>query len=120
MRKSSPKRSYKDYLLDMEDALNKIEKFSEGFDFEKFCEDEKTQEAIIRKFEIVGEAVGKVPVKVKKEHASIPWKKISNMRNKLIHEYFGINKEVVWKTIKEDIPTLKGEMLKLMKNLLIA
>ncbi|OGZ79419.1 MAG: hypothetical protein A2528_03005 [Candidatus Staskawiczbacteria bacterium RIFOXYD2_FULL_37_9] len=95
MRKSSPRRSCKDYLLDIENALNKIEKFSDGFVFEKFCEDEKTQEAIIIKFEIIGEAAGKIPAKVKKENANIPWKKISSMRNKLIHEYFGINSRLV-------------------------
>ncbi len=116
MRKSSPKREFKDYLLDMVYSIERIEKFVEGFDFEKFRQDEKTIFAVIRAFEIIGEAVKNIPAKIKSKHKEIPWKIMAGMRDKLVHEYFGVNKEVVWKTIKEDIPGLKDKMFDLLNE----
>jgi len=100
------KREYKDYINDIIDAIERIEKFTKGFTFEEFEKDEKTVLAVVRTLEIMGEAVKNVPVSVKNEHKEIPWRKITGMRDKLIHEYFGVNNKVVWKTIKEDIPNI--------------
>ncbi len=100
------KREYKDYINDVIEAIERIEKFTKGFTFEEFEKDEKTVFAVVRTLEIIGEAVKNVPVSVKNEHKEIPWKKIAGMRDKLIHEYFGVNNKVVWKTIKEDIPSI--------------
>ncbi len=119
MIKSSLKRNYEDYLFDISDAINKIEKFCVGFDLEKFSQDEKTQDAVIRRFEIIGEAVNNIPTKVKNRYKEIPWKEMAGMRNKLVHEYFGVDKKVVWKTIKEDVPELKEKILKIIKDLKI-
>ena len=117
MRKNSKKRDYKDFLIDISYSIEQIEKFVAGFDFEKFKQDEKTKDAVIMRIGILGEAVNNLPKKLKKEHKEIPWQGIAGMRNKLIHEYFGINVEVVWKTTKEDVPELKKKMLELMKEL---
>ena len=117
MRKNSIKRDYKDFLLDIFYSIDLIEKFVAGFDFEKFKQDEKTKDAVIMRIGILGEAVNNLPKKFRKEHKEIPWQDIANMRNKLIHEYFGIDVEVVWETAKEDVPELKIKMLELIKEL---
>ena len=119
MKKTSSRRDYKDYLFDINDTINKIEKFCKGFNLAKFKQDEKTHDAVIRRFEIIGEAVKNIPARVKNKYKEIPWKEMAGMRNKLVHEYFGVNTEVVWKTIKHDIPDLKKKVDALLKNLKI-
>lgn len=75
--------------------------------FEGFKQDEKTVFAVIRALEIMGEAAKNISEEIKEKHPEIPWRNITGMRDKLIHEYFGVNKRVVWDTIKEDLPGLK-------------
>jgi len=117
MRKNSQKRDYKDFLIDIFYSIEQIEKFVAGFDFEKFKQDEKTKDAVIMRISILGEAINNLSKKFKKEHKEIPWQDIADMRNKLIHEYFGIDVEVVWETTQEDVPELKKKILELMKAL---
>jgi len=100
-------REYKDYLADIIDAIDKIELFVKSMKFETFEKDAKTTFAVIRAFEIMGEAVKKIPSSVRNKHKNLPWKEMAGMRDKLIHEYFGIKPRVVWKTIKQDLPTRK-------------
>jgi len=113
----SEKREYKDYMADIWEAINSIEKFTVGLTFEDFLRDERTLLAVIRKLEIIGEAARKIPEKVKKNYTQIPWEYMTGMRNKLIHEYFGVNTEVVWKTIKENLPEVKEELKKVLKEM---
>jgi len=101
------KREFLDYLDDIVDALNKVEDFTKDMKYEEFIEDDKTTFAVIRALEIIGEAVKKMPPSIKKQHPQIPWKDMAGMRDKLIHEYFGVKTKVVWETIKQDIPPLK-------------
>lgn len=73
---------------------------------EEFLADEKTQFAVVHGLEIIGEPAKKLPGDFKSEHSSIPWREISGMRDKLVHDYFGVNAEVVWRTAVEDIPRI--------------
>ncbi len=107
MKKSSPKREYKNYVLDIYHSTEEIEKFVEGFTFEKFQSDRKTVYAVIRAIEIIGEAIKNIPSSVKSKHKEIPWQDAADMRNKLIHEYFGVNLKVVWKAVEKDVPDFK-------------
>ena len=117
MKKSSPKRTHADYLIDIADSIEKIEGFMEGITLESLRSDQKTQYAVVRGFEIIGEATKNIPAAVKNAHRDIPWSKMMAMRNKLIHEYFGVNIVVIWKTTKEDLPGLKLKIEKLLENL---
>ncbi len=101
------KREYVDYLKDMLDAIKTMESFVKDMNLEEFENDTKTLFAVIRALEIIGEAAKKIPDAVKNKYKQVPWKDIAGMRNKLIHEYFGVNVKVVWKTIEQDIPSIK-------------
>jgi uncharacterized protein with HEPN domain len=102
------KREYLDYLKDILDALEKIENFTIGQDFESFVKDDKTTFAVIRALEIIGEAARKIPKSIRTRYANIPWQDMAGMRDKLIHDYFGVDLQVVWKTLQTDLPPLKG------------
>ena len=110
-------REYKDYVVDIIDAIEKTETFIKGMKFETFEKDTKTTFAVIRAFEIMGEAVKKIPSSIRNKHKNVPWKEMAGMRDKLIHEYFGIKPRVVWKTIKQDLPKVKPHLQSLLSDL---
>jgi uncharacterized protein with HEPN domain len=109
-------REYIDYLLDIRDAIEKIENFTERMDYDNFANDDKTIFAVIRALEIIGEASKKIPDSLKNNNPLVPWREIGGIRDKLIHEYFGVNIKVVWKTIEEDIPALKPLIEEMIKG----
>lgn len=104
------------YVGDIIDAIKKIEKYTKDFNFNNFSQDEKTTDAVIRNFEIIGEASKNISQETKKKYAQIPWTSMTGIRDKLVHEYFGVNFEVLWKTIKEDLPDLKEKISKITKD----
>jgi len=103
----SEERISADYLKDITDEINRIESFIAGLTYDEFIKDEKTVYAVIRCFEIIGEAVKNIPAQVKERYPLVPWKRMSGMRDKLIHEYFGVDCETLWRTIKKRIPEIK-------------
>ncbi len=84
------KRDYRFYLDDMLEAIGKIEKYTEGLSYEQFRIDDKTTDAVIMNFAIIGEAAKQIPLKITKKYPEVPWKEMAGMRDKLVHEYFGI------------------------------
>ena len=111
------KREYQDYLSDLIEAIDKIEQFVDPMTIEKFEKDEKTLFAVIRALEIMGEAAKKIPPGIRVKYKNIPWRQIAGMRDKLIHEYFGVNAKVVWKTVREDIPMVKPLIKQMIKDI---
>ena len=111
------KRDVKLYVKDILEAIKAIEKFVEGMDFESFKEDDKTSSAVIRKFEIIGEATKNIPQSIKEKYPHIPWKEMAGFRDKLIHFYFGIKYDIVWDTIKLRLPELKKNIERVLKDL---
>ncbi len=98
------------------DSINKIENFVKGFSKEHFFKDEKTQDAVIRRIEVIGEAVKNIPSAFRDNYPEIPWTKIAGMRDKLMHHYFGIDLETVWKVVNENIPQLKKDMEEILQK----
>jgi uncharacterized protein with HEPN domain len=96
--------AYIDHILD---SIRKIQKFSKTLTLKEFSDNELVQDAIIRNIEVIGEASKKISTDTKKTYGDIPWKEITGMRDKLIHDYLGVDTKVVWETIKKDIPALK-------------
>ena len=97
---------YFDYLADILDAIENIAQFIQGMTFEEFANDVKTTFAVIRALEIIGEATKKIPQSVRDSHPEIPWREMAGMRDKLIHDYSGVNLIVVWKAAYEELPNL--------------
>jgi len=107
------KREISDFIKDMLDAIDDIEEFIEGLDFDTFQKDKKTIYSVIRAIEIIGEASKNIPDSVRKKNPNIPWKLIAGMRDKLIHGYFGVDLITLWKTAIKDAPQLRALILKI-------
>ena len=100
------KRVHEDYLRDMLENAEKALSFVEGMDYQEFEKDDKAVYAVIRAFEIIGVAARQIPENIQKANPAVPWREITGMRNKLTHEYFGVNTKVVWRTVQEDLPVI--------------
>ncbi len=111
------KRTYIDYALDILSSIQEIEEFIKGMDFEEFVKDRKTVNAVIRSLEVMGEATKKIPIEIRNKYPEIPWKYIAGMRDKLIHEYHGVDLEIVWGVIENEIPPLKPKFEKILEEL---
>jgi uncharacterized protein with HEPN domain len=100
-------------VADMLEAAKKILEYTYGLLFDDFMSDSKTIDAVVRNFEIIGEAATRLPPEFKTLHDSIPWRKISGLRNRLIHDYFGIDYEVVWNIKTTFLPELIEKLEKI-------
>lgn len=105
------------FLKHIQESIEKIERHIKGMSEDEFEDDIKTQDAIIRRIEIIGEAVKNLPSEFKKKHSEIEWREIAGMRDKLIHEYFGVNLNMVWEVIRKDIPKLKRQISELLEEI---
>jgi uncharacterized protein with HEPN domain len=111
------KRVYTDYIQDILDSIQDIENFIQGMNYEEFRDDRKTINAVIRSIEIIGEASKKIPRSLRDSQPEIPWKKMAGMRDKLTHAYFGIDLEIIWKVVSEEIIQIKPGILKIKDSL---
>ncbi len=108
------KRTYIDYLRDMLTYAETAERFVGDLDRETFSRDTEKTFAVVRALEVVGEAARHIPVDVRNAYPDVPWSKVVGMRDIVIHGYFGVDLEVIWKTVREDLPPLReaaGRML---------
>jgi uncharacterized protein with HEPN domain len=108
------KRDYSLFIKDILDCIEKIDEFVGDMDYEEFVEDDKTSSAVVRKLEIMGEAAKSIPHELKQNYKEIPWSDIAKMRDKIIHFYFGVDYEIVWKVIKERLPVLKPQLKQML------
>jgi len=108
-------RNNRAYLNHIREAIESIEEYLENVTYHKFTSSKMIIDAVVRELEIVGEASNNLSDEFREKHPEILWRKMKNMRNFLIHEYFGVNTKIVWDTCKEDLPKLK----KLIDDLLV-
>lgn len=113
-------REAKDYVKDIYDAIEAAEDwFASGWTFEDFAADRKTQFAVIRALEIIGEATKNIPYEAREKYPSVPWKDLAGIWDKLIHAYFGVNLKVVWLSVKEGIPEAKPDIKRILDEMWI-
>jgi uncharacterized protein with HEPN domain len=107
-------RTDSDFARDMEEAIRRISAYTDGLTYEAFLLDTKTQDAIVRNLEIIGEAAKNISAHLRAKHAEIPWKSMAGVRDRLIHDYFGVNFDIVWEIISNDLPKVMGPLKRLL------
>lgn len=111
------KRELKLFFADIIEAIRRIKSYTLDMTYDTFEKNDLVVDAVVRNFEIIGEAAKNIPLEMKKKHTSINWKAIAGMRDKLIHEYFGVSKKIVWATISDDLPDLELQIKEVLRNL---
>ncbi len=109
-------RDYKVYLEDILEAIGKISRYTVGLSQEAFSKDERTLDAVVRNLEVIGEAIKKVPGKIRSKHPEVEWKKIAGLRDILIHEYFGIDVAIIWDIVQNKLPVLEKQINQILSE----
>lgn len=109
-------KDYKAYLRHILDSIMLIENYTRNLSFEEFEKDRKTIDAVIRNFEIIGEASSKLPKEFREKYPEIPWKSIIGLRNVLIHDYFGVDVVAVWENIRQKLRELEQQIKSIIEK----
>ena len=110
------KREVRLWLIDIRDAIKNIESFVGGLDFDGFDTNTIVKHAVLHNFTIIGESVSKLPESFKKNYPHIPWREVKGFRNYVVHEYFGLDTEIVWQVIQADLTPLRDEISKIINS----
>lgn len=109
-------RKQKLYFEDIINAMDKIEKYIKNLDKDSFTDNEMVVDAVLRNLEIIGEAAGNISDDIKNKYSNIPWRRMIGLRNIVIHDYFGVDLNIIWKIIKVNLPETKPLINKVMDN----
>jgi len=107
------KRQDFELLCDIKEAVQRISTYIGDLSYDEFIKDRKTQDAVVRSLEIIGEAAKNLSEGLKKKYQNIPWKELAGLRDRLIHQYFGVNFEIVWTIVRQELPELSREIEKI-------
>lgn len=107
-------RDHKLYIEDIITSMEKIEKYIKGLNQADFTSNDQVFDAVIRNLEVIGEAARNIPESIKEQNINIPWNKMIGLRNIAIHEYFGVDADIIWEIITKDLPDTKSQIMKLL------
>lgn len=110
------KRRDKEFLCDLKGAIERIDDYIGEMNYEQFLQERKTQDAVVRNLEIIGEAVKNLSKDLKKKYSDIDWKNFAGLRDKIAHFYFGIKWDIVWTVIKDKLPGFKEKIEEILKE----
>ncbi|MBN2148388.1 MAG: DUF86 domain-containing protein [Anaerolineales bacterium] len=110
-------RTDNDFLLDIQDALQRILEYTAGMNWETYLRDYKTQDAVVRNLEVIGEATKSLSDSLRSQYPDIPWRDMAGTRDRLMYHYFGVNQEIVWQIIEQDLPGLKSQIEQVIHDL---
>lgn len=103
-------RSARAFLQDMFEAIQRILTYVDGLDYEAFRNDYKTQDAVLRNLEVLGEAAKRIPTEIVEQHPELPWQAMARTRDRLIHHYFGVNLDIVWSIVELELPDVVAKL----------
>lgn len=109
-----PPRDWTLRIRDILEAVEKIQRYTDGMEYSSFSQDDLTVDAVLRNFSVIGEAARHLPESVAEVHPQIPWADIRGMRNVIVHEYFGVSLSIIWETVQQDLPPLVPELKRLL------
>jgi uncharacterized protein with HEPN domain len=103
-------------IADILECIDKIRRYTKGYTFDDFQDDQKTIDSVLRNLEIIGEAARHVPTEIQAYYPDLPWAEMLTMRNIVIHEYHGVNLQIIWQTVKEDLPRLVSPLKRILQE----
>ncbi|RME82061.1 MAG: DUF86 domain-containing protein [Caldilineae bacterium] len=110
------KRADRDLLSDIQEAIRRIMEYTGGMTYQAFVEDTRTQDAVIRNLEIIGEATKNLSKKLRERHPNVPWKSMAGVRDRLIHHYFGVNLDIVWQIVVDELPQVASQLERILRK----
>lgn len=109
-------RTFLHYLHDIHEAAGRIRKYTAGMSIQEFSSDKKTQDAVIRNFEIIGEATKNLPVDLRDRYPAVEWRQVAGLRDVIAHRYYRVDVDILWEIIQKKIPVLRREIGKILKE----
>jgi len=105
-----------DFLSDIQEAVRRIRAYTDAMTYDRFLTDIKTQDAVIRNLEIIGEATKSLSAQLREKYPNVPWKGMAGVRDRLIHHYFGVNLDIVWDIVTVELPVLESRVGEILQN----
>ncbi len=109
-------RTDKDFLNDIQEATRRVKVYTAGMTYEVFLADTKTQDAVIRNIEIIGESTKNLSIELRTRYPDVPWKGMAGVRDRLIHHYFGVNLDIVWNIVTAELPDVALQIGEIINN----